>query len=234
MAHVRTDPRAPAVNTLLVAGGPGTRWGDHLGVPKHLAPIMGVPLLHRLVTQFAPHGPVTIVAPNGEHRYTHEHAATVHVTPRANDAHKFISSQHLWHDRTVIVFADVYLTRLAAATITTAPDTLTFFGRHGASQYTGTPYGELFALNIPAHEHDRVKQALRDIDTWHSQGLITRSAGWELYRRLNGAGPDTVRKHRRMTGPCTFTEIDDWTDDFDYPEDYDRWITRRQAAHLPV
>jgi hypothetical protein len=27
-----------------------------------------------------------------------------------------------------------------------------------------------------------------------------------------------------------FVEIDDFTDDFDFPEDYDRWTAKRQLA----
>lgn len=29
-----------------------------------------------------------------------------------------------------------------------------------------------------------------------------------------------------------YVEINDWTDDFDYPNDYDSWIKRRRVFHM--
>ena len=37
------------VTALRIADGDGTRWGNYLGVPKHLAPVDGVPILYRTV-----------------------------------------------------------------------------------------------------------------------------------------------------------------------------------------
>lgn len=221
------------MNVLLVAAGSGSRWGDHLGVPKHLAPICGTTVLGRLVDQFGPHGQVTVVAPS-DGRYVFDGAATVIPDVRQTDADKFLSSAHLWGGRTLVVFGDVFLTDEAVNLVVGLEDTLTAFGRFGPSPLTGTPYGELFAFNFPESEHDRVKAALWELDGWHQSGLIDRSAGWELYRRLNGATVRNVRKHRRLSGPCRFVDVNDWSDDFDFPEDYDRWMQRRRAAGLPV
>jgi hypothetical protein len=214
-----------------VAGGPGSRWGGYLGVPKHLAPVCGETVLGRLVRQFAAVGDVTIVGPS---EYRMEGAGLFVPEVRETDADKFMSSQELWDGRTLVVFGDVFLTDVAFNLIAGLDDVLTAFGRFGPSKFTGTPYGELFAFNLPAADHERVKGALWELDRWHRAGRINRSAGWELYRRLNGATLANVRKHRRMSGPCRFVEIDDWSDDFDYPEDWDSWTERRKRAGLPV
>lgn len=219
---------------LLIAAGSGTRWGNHLGVPKHLAPVCGTTVLGRLVGQFSGHGPVTVVGPPNDGRYRIDGARLECPETSHTDADKFLSSRHLWSGRTVVVYGDIFLTDDAADRIVSGPDRLAAFGRWGRSKLTGTRYGELFAYNLPAAEHGRVLAALWDIDRWQNDGTVGRSGGWELYQRLNGADARTVRKHRRMPGPCGFVDVDDWSDDFDWPEDYQRWRRARLAAGLPV
>lgn len=222
------------MNVLIIAAGSGTRWGDHLGVPKHVAPICGTTVLGRLVGQFAPHGQVTVVG-HDDRRYQIDGATLWVPDVRGTDADKFLSSRSLWEGRTVIVYGDIFLTDEAVGRIVSAPDVLQAFGRWSASKVTGTPWGELFAYNVPEAEQGRFEGALWDIDGWEQSGQVDRSGGWELYQRLNGATAHNVRKHRLVrNGPCRFVNIDDWSDDFDYPEDYDRWMAARKAAGLPV
>jgi hypothetical protein len=221
------------VNILLIAAGSGTRWGNYLGVPKHVAPIRGTTVLGRLVEQFGPHGDVTVVGPDDD-RYRIAGSRLVTPTIRGTDADKFLSSRHLWDGRTLVVYGDIFLTHPAVARIVSAEDMLTAFGRWSKSRLTGTPYGELFAYNFPAAAQAEVEAALWDIDGWEQSGQTDRSGGWELYQRLNGATVATVRKHKQLPGPCRFVDIDDWSDDFDWPEDYERWKKARTAAGMPV
>ena len=45
-------------------------------------------------------------------------------------------------------------------------------------------------------------------------GKLKRGGGWEFYERMHGVTGDH------------FVTIDDFTDEFDFPEDYERWMKR--------
>jgi hypothetical protein len=219
---------------LLIAAGEGTRWGNHLGVPKHLAPLLGTTVLGRLVDQFSPHGEVIVVGPDDD-RYRLAELYVPNVRPY--DADKFLSSRSRWgQDRTLVVYGDLYLSEEAVATLAAPTARLTFYGRWSGSKLTGTRWGELFGVSFMPHDQRRLIDALTTVERWQRDGVIDRSGGWETFHRLNGAGRDTVRRHLPVhrRGPCRFVEIDDWSDDFDFAEDYNRWIRRRQRANLPV
>ena len=223
------------MRVLLIAAGSGTRWNNYLGVPKHLAPVRGTTVLGRLVSQFQGVADVTVVGPPDD-RYRYDGSTLVCPAVRDADADKFLSSRHLWNPDgpTLIVYGDIFLSWPARDLIVHHPDRLALFARWGRARLTGTPYGECFAYRLPATEHDRFEHALWDVDGWQREGLIDRSGGWETFQRLNGAGVDTVRRHRQTSGPCQFVDVNDWSDDFDWPKDYERWRQARQAAGMPV
>ncbi|HEX6990367.1 MAG TPA: hypothetical protein VF151_00715, partial [Gemmatimonadales bacterium] len=57
-------------------------------------------------------------------------------------------------------------------------------------------------------------------------GQLHRSGGWEQYRAMAGAPDDQLTNHRNL-GHATV--INDWTDNIDYPADWDTWCW--QWAH---
>ena len=49
---------------LILAAGDGTRWNNYRGVPKHLAPLCGEPILHRtvrMITERRPDADVRVI-----------------------------------------------------------------------------------------------------------------------------------------------------------------------------
>ena len=58
----------------------------------------------------------------------------------------------------------------------------------------------------------------------HRAGWTNRSSLWEIYRASQGID---LNLHQVGGG---FTEINDWTNDFDFPRDYDTWISRRTLS----
>jgi hypothetical protein len=100
----------------------------------------------------------------------------------------------------------------------------TLFCRPYGSEVTGSRHGECFAQSFyPEHiaEH---KNALHKIANLYRQGKLRRCGGWEHYRVMSGARDDELNIHA-MRG--RFVKIDDWTEDFDYPEDYILWTRRK-------
>jgi hypothetical protein len=230
---------------IIVAAGDGTRWGHHLGVPKHLIPYQGGTILERLVGQFTDHD-VTVVGPPGDPRYDVEGAKLYTPATRPTDADKFLSSVDQWSStgRTIVVYGDIFLTDEAAATISFSdPNPWTLYARWNGSRTTGAVWGECFAVSFLPEHHEIYRAALIAVEELQASGVIHRSGGWEIFRYLNGARGTAVLGYRRRfrkwrptfkRGWARLHEIDDWSDDFDYPEDYDRWVARRAQVGLPT
>jgi hypothetical protein len=220
------------MRAIIICAGEATRWNNHLGVPKHLAPVDGEPILNRAVRLLQANGVSDIhVVSKDDPRYAIEGASqlipTLNYADNA-DADKFLSSKQLWNQegRTVVFYGDVYFTEAGMARICEYTGTeWTLFCRRDSSKYTGTPWGECFAqsfypADIPKHE-----AALHRIAKLYKAGIINRCGGWEHYHAMIGL-PDHQVRSTIFKG--NFVEIDDFTDDFDYPEDYDRFLARRK------
>lgn len=226
LVHIQppAEPRA-----IIIAAGDGTRWGDHLGGPKHLAPLCGERLLHRTVRLASRYtGDIRIVVADPDDERYHVPGATVEpakLNPANRDADKFLSSRHLWAGdrRTVILYGDVWFSDDAMQSIFSLrpyADGWHAYLRFTESAITGTPWGENFAHVIDPVAHDRYEANLHRLVELQRSGKLPRSGGWEQYRAMCGVGDDKLTAHRDYGNA---TVIDDWTDDFDFPSDWDTW-----------
>lgn len=218
---IKTQPDDTLTRVLILAAGQATRWGKYLGGPKHLAPIDGQALtglmqeklralgakdIRLLVADDAPDKNATIINPN----------------PDGQPSDKFLSSRAYWNPNgpTALVFGDVYFSDTALAEIfTTTPNTVRFIGRLTPSSFTGGRHKEIFALTFGPEIHETLEAELRALPS-----KSTRPTGWMLYRHLQrqSGRPDAVG--------VVFSHIDDMTEDFDRPEDYDNWQAQRQKS----
>lgn len=225
-----TEPRA-----IIIAAGDGTRWGNYLGTPKHLAWLCGERILHRavrLARQYTNDVRVVVADP-ADTRY-HAPGAQIEparLNPANGDADKFLSSRHLWakDTRTVILYGDVWFSDDAMRQImSTRPykDGWHAFVRFDPSKITGREWGENFAHAIDPQAHNAYEANLHRLVQLQQAGQLHRSGGWEQYRAMAGAADDELTKHRNL-GHATV--IDDWTDDFDFPGDWEMWCW--QWAH---
>lgn len=219
-----------------MAGGEGTRWGNHLGVPKHLAPVGGDTLLRRLVRQFHQRFvEVIVLGPDGDNRYRRCGARVVQPAATELDTDKFLSAlPHVHHVApTAIVYGDCFLTDAAVdALCDHERGEMTWVGRAHPSEITGCPWGELFGVTVQATPGgvERLAQAVFEVRRRLAQGEIDRGGGWEVYRCAQGVAL-AVAAHAIVQD---FVNVDDWSDDFDYPGDFERWRDARHAAGLWV
>ena len=117
------------MRVIIRCAGGNRRWGNHLGVPKHLAPINGETLLGRavrLTNELAPDADVRVVVRDlSDRRYLipGSRRSTYKPTPDNGDVDKIASSEHLWDPkgRTVVMFGDVWWDRPDLASILTDP-----------------------------------------------------------------------------------------------------------------
>lgn len=223
---------------IVICAGEATRWGNHRGTPKHLLAPEGERLLDRTVRLAREHGAgrVLVVSKPGDARYEAPGAERVdaQLDPRNADADKFLSSRHLWArtGRTVILYGDVWFDDDAMRRIITdeRADWL-LWCRPGASQVTGATSGECFAITFGTQWQGEFVTALHRVASLWRAGLLRRCGGWETYRAMCGRSDSELRTHR-MHG--RYEQIDGWTEDFDKPLDYERWLDRRRNRSVSV
>lgn len=218
---------------IIICAGEATRWGNYLNTRKHLITLEGEIILHRTVRLLRERGieDIHIIVKDDDmiEKYRTEGAklTIAKLNPENVDADKFLSSRDHWEEngRTILIYGDTYLSEECMDKIVGYDSTdIHFFGRFDASALTGTPWGELFAISVYAFQLEKFEACLKHVAEAYKSGKITRCGGWELYRCINGQPDDKLRKHVRLGH---FTEVDDWSDDFDYPKDYDSWIANR-------
>jgi hypothetical protein len=224
-------------HAIVIADGPGDRWGNYLGAPKHFAPVDGEPILNRTVRLFSTGAEVTVVGPADDERYRIPGSTlfTPRHVPEHGDADKFLNNMELWNptSRTLVLYGDCYFTEAAAQTILSSwvIREWTLFCRFGPSRYSGCQWGECFAQSFyPEHWAEHLSALWRIMRLYQSgSGALNRCGGWEHYRAMLGwpnekLGDNHVitRKNRRRA-----VEIKDWTEDFDFPADYDEFMRRR-------
>lgn len=124
----------------------------------------------------------------------------------------------------MLLFGDVFYTEKAMDRIVSKASTSTevlFYGRKKGSASTGKPWQEIFAMSFQKTHNEDVLMQLEELKQQFDRKEITRFLTWEIYKQLNGVSLDQVPITQFSK---TFINIDDFTDDFDFPVDYDRWI----------
>jgi len=217
------------MRALIIAAGEGSRWGDYLGIPKHLAKVDGEPILYRTVRLLKENGvsEIIIIGPMYMRYWVDDVNLFVPVkNPEYADADKFLSSEMLWNatGRTITVFGDVFFSEEAMTKIVSCDRTTwTVFGRPSGSKFTGTPYGEIFAHSFFPNDILKHKECLEILVDAVKKKDAKKGSGWEHYKVMQGIRGRDIRRSKIIIDE-NFVEIDDWTEDFDFPEDYDNFI----------
>ncbi len=192
-----------------------THDGEIDGTPRHLLEFDGERLLDRTVRLFPD---VWIVGPYdipGATRYEPVR------TPANRDLDMAYKTMPVWNPDglTILLYGDVLFTDDAAERIIAADDDWHVFGREGRSEWTGTGWGEQFAVTFWPQHHGLLRQAMDDIIALYADEGIRQCTVWQWYRLLEG---QPLRRHR--VG-AHWIEIDDYTDDIDFVDDYRRMTT---------
>lgn len=202
---------------IIPVGGKGTRWDNHLGVPKYLAPVDDVPILDRTTEQLKTHNDTPIIMKKGKVVY--------------GEIDKIYSTKEYWADegKTIILFGDTFFTDEAIDLILNYPmPEFTIFGRIGPSNFSGKGYGELFGASFYPEHVPMILKAIERIVELEKRGAIPIANLWALYRAYHKFPDDMMSKHFAGEG---FVEIHDFTEDFDWPQDYDRFIEKYKGEN---
>lgn len=212
---------------LILAGGEGKRWANYLGVPQHLIPIKGEPLLHRTQRLLHERGveDIRVVCkPRDRNRYVMPYARhePMRYVEREWEQEQE-SSRHAWniYGKTIILYGDVYFTEPLLDAITAdSGDPWKVYARWSGSEITGKGYGEMFGwvFNLDAHA---VIDAARDNAIAHVEdGRWWRALGWEVFRDAIGL---PIPQYGGGSDSEHAVDWSDASDDFDHPKDWDVW-----------
>lgn len=205
------------IKAVILAAGTGKRWNNYLGIPKQMVPIGGEPLMLRTIRQLKERGFESVVTVPRIDYYGKIPAEQV-VGIDEIEIDKFLNAKD--YAGVIFFWGDVYFTDRAMDTITKSKHDFRFFGRKGRSNITGKKWGEVFAVKTNGMMLKKAEELRAMVPR------LKRCATWELYRLICGY---PLNKH--IVGD-NFTEINDLTDDFDYPCDYDNWIKHGDKTSL--
>ena len=209
------------MRAIILAAGKSERWGNHLGIRKHELVVDGETLLARMIRQLRSRAvdDIVLVGP-------YDYGVTNFHPQRGEDGiDGRLASRPVWHPtgRTVILMGDVFYSENCMDAIAANTHEPRLFCRFTASEKTGKPYGEIWANSfMPAHQEAHAASLARVL-ALHRSGRIRRAGLWESYMLDHGK----LLPRPQLANHGHATVIDDWTEDFDYPHDWDRWVTRR-------
>lgn len=218
---------------IILCAGEASRWNSYMGIrQKHLISVEGEVLLERTLNQVLKQSPkkITVLIKAGDNelyqKYCSGKAELVEIRPpqeAETPAWKYLSSENYWNKNgiTISLLGDVWFSDQAIERIfqDDVNDWLAF-GRTGKSEFTGCPYGEIFSQKFS--NLDKHLQSLKLLNDLYLAGLCNAHAsGWALCQVISDEDPNI------RTAGNNFVEIDDFTEDFDFAEDYERWIAGR-------
>jgi len=223
--------------------GKPDRWSDHLGVKEHMIPVKGEPILHRTQRILKEKGATDIVVkcdPRDIKQYVLDGVQNIDI-PHPKDSvypdNELVYAKPLYINDgiNVLLFGDFYYSEeILSNIVNNKSDSWHHYGRLRSSKITGKLGAETFAWYFHGKDIDFMVNTAEkaSIKTKELVTLCELGQTGMLWRM-----EDSTRVgYRMMVGldiedPCAvenfhWIEWDDETEDFDYPEDWERWSTR--------
>ena len=204
---------------IILADGEGKRWGNYKGVPKQLLRIDGETLLDRMIRQFKEYEDDIIII--GSHK--NKDATNDHFTS-AQKRKLFLEIAEKYQEPFILLNGDCYYTdAIVKDCIERQVDRWAHWCCPHPNYYTGKPWGEGYIHKVVDLEWWTIK--LKEYNHKVDHGLIQIGNDWSINRYLYG-WRDLI-KHSENIHDLSEYDVywHDETDDFDFPVDYDRFLT---------
>lgn len=193
---------------IIMADGKGTRWNNYHNIPKHLIEIDGETLLARTVRLLRENDArADIVITSHDPRY--EVPGARRYEPQNNHLEIDRFTEELIADDVCFLYGDTFYSESVIQKIADTPaEKLLFFGNERSIVAIKVADGALFRQHV-----DRVR-------TLFLAGKIEKCIGWQVYQSFEGLpfGEKTIA--------ADYILIQDGTEDFNSPADYNRRTTK--------
>ena len=193
---------------IIMADGKGTRWNNYHNIPKHLIEIDGETLLARTVRLLRENDArADIVITSHDPRY--EVPGARRYEPQNNHLEIDRFTEELIADDVCFLYGDTFYSESVIQNIADTPaEKLLFFGNERSIVAIKVADGALFRQHV-----DRVRALFL-------AGKIEKCIGWQVYQSFEGLpfGEKTIA--------ADYILIQDGTEDFNSPEDYNRRTTK--------
>jgi len=217
---------------ILTIAGNGSRWNNYLGVRKHFVPIDGEPVILRTIRMIRENDSdcEIYIGQNPRHAISIPdvilYDGTTHIKEAESD--RYFASYPYWNKdgRTVLIWGDVFFTEDAIKALCNPSDDWVRFGRVNGYKYSKNKfYGEEFAIAFNSNHHDLMLKACERVERLSIKSS-TQLYGAIYLAMLNLPDNDIIAVSNSGSKPNlgNMVEIDDFTDDFDFPKDYDNFI----------
>ena len=223
------------MRAILCAAGSGSRWNNYTGRRKHYARIEEKGVLDKIIDRLQYRGVTDIfIVANTDYPYHRDGVNTLLVRPGMTHIESRLETQGLWDKagRTLLILGDAHLTDMTMDLFCAPIPGWHQVGRLKPSVSTGKPGAEMFGWAFDPSDHARFVQVLTDLRALELAGIKIPN-DWAVYshwcgRRFN-TPPDDIRNWGNHL------EVDDdGTDDFDFPDDYERFMSlRRKSSRIP-
>lgn len=210
-----------AGTTFILCGGEGSRWNAHLGVPKQLADIDGVPLLQRTLAQLRRHGRNPTIV--GSSEIFGGMAEVLDGVIGDNILETIARLPFATDEPTYILLGDVVFSEAAIGEVFGLRQT-SFVLRPNENALTGKPYGEIFALRVMPEDVVRLRE--------HIGICLSRPGVWLKLWSVLASFSGTLGRRELIVDPRWVVTVNDLTDDIDLPEDYvrmQRYLRRNEG-----
>ena len=222
---------------IFTCAGEQKRWGNYMNQLKHLAPVNESPLLKRNIDLFSklfPEAAIHILIRAIDLKPLYNVTQNISFyTPEVikdNEAmyKTLIPFLQKEKDDVLVLLGDVIFSETCVKKIYDEIFKKEFnvYGRKYNSTITGGKWGELFAFYIPQEFKHTFIDSVTVVERLHANNTLNRFSGWEVisYIYSNGKQDDIAHIFNNRLFPASFIEIDDTTEDLDYPEDYDTYL----------
>ena len=193
---------------IIMADGKGTRWNNYHNIPKHLIEIDGETLLARTVRLLRENDARSdIVITSHDPRY--EVPGARRYEPQNNHLEIDRFTEELIADDVCFLYGDTFYSESVIQKIADTPaEKLLFFGNERSVVAIKVADGALFRQHV-----DRVRALFL-------AGKIEKCIGWQVYQSFEGLpfGEKTIA--------ADYILIQDGTEDFNSPADYNRRTTK--------
>ena len=187
---------------------------------KHLLPVRNQPLLKRTIELFKPYGDIFVYAWGWYEEWIDYPCLT--IQPVKSLLNGILQTRDHWGDRTIFLLGDVLFSRSAVSTIVekSKSSEILFFGRPHPNTVSGKRASELFSFTMTEENWDQVIShcEFMTVPTGSPKNLKYPPKLWSLYRLLCGN-----ECHQDIIDLNLLWVINDYTDDVDSPEAFERF-----------